>query len=239
MNFIFTPNHQKLAVILTPVIFIISAYLIFRGSSPLWLVGSVVTSLAVSLSLSVGYHRLFSHKSFECNRLWHYIFTFFGTSFFHASPISWCYVHRAHHRYSDTEKDSHITDWSIFLGQRYRKIDESLRGISHLLRDNMQTTVHQYGLLLIGSVAGISLLFGTEFFVFIYCLPVAFTTFVMLMFQIYSHDKNGACDRPLLEFILPMSGEWTHKEHHIAPYKKVFGKYDLGSKLIKCIELRS
>jgi len=193
--------------------------------------------LSISLSLSVGYHRLFSHMSYKCHRAWHYIFAIVGTCTFHASPISWVYVHRAHHRYSDTSKDSHITNWSIVFGDRYRKIDETLKGITHLLKDPMHVFVHKYGLVFIITSLIVSFMLGINFFIFAYCLPVVFTTFVMLMFQIYSHDKNGVVDRPYLEFILPMSGEWTHRGHHSRPGDKFFGKFDLGAKVIKFIQI--
>jgi len=60
-----------------------------------------------TLGLTIGYHRLLSHRSFHCSKAVEYFFVASGYLAFQTSPIWWATLHRAHHRYSDTAKDPH------------------------------------------------------------------------------------------------------------------------------------
>ncbi len=62
--------------------------------------------IAVSgLSITAGYHRLFSHGSYKA--LWpvRLFFALFGAGCFQGSILEWSTDHRDHHRYSDTDRD--------------------------------------------------------------------------------------------------------------------------------------
>jgi len=57
------------------------------------------------VGITAGYHRLFSHRSFDATGLLRMIVTFMGTQSFEGSVFDWCLDHRAHHRYTDTDLD--------------------------------------------------------------------------------------------------------------------------------------
>lgn len=59
------------------------------------------------LGITVGYHRLLAHRSFKCPKIVEYFFVFGGYMGFESSPIWWATLHRAHHRFTDTDKDPH------------------------------------------------------------------------------------------------------------------------------------
>lgn len=59
------------------------------------------------LGVTVGYHRLLSHRSFACPKAVEYFWVMAGYLAFEGSPIWWATIHRAHHRYSDTILDPH------------------------------------------------------------------------------------------------------------------------------------
>lgn len=59
------------------------------------------------LSITVGYHRFFSHKAFETSRLIQFVIGFFGCCQLQGGPIAWSAIHRHHHRFSDKEEDIH------------------------------------------------------------------------------------------------------------------------------------
>ncbi|KAH3673284.1 hypothetical protein WICMUC_003743 [Wickerhamomyces mucosus] len=54
-----------------------------------------------------GYHRLWAHRSFTATSSIKFIYAVFGTSCGLGSIKTWVPIHRAHHRYIDTEKDPH------------------------------------------------------------------------------------------------------------------------------------
>lgn len=65
----------------------------------------LITYMLVGLSITVGYHRCFSHRSFETSPAIESILLFFGAWAFENSALKWANDHRLHHRFVDTEKD--------------------------------------------------------------------------------------------------------------------------------------
>ena len=71
-----------------------------------WTVGlGVVWFLACGLSITAGYHRLFSHRAFEGNALVRLFFVLFGAASVQNSALKWCSDHRRHHSHCDTDAD--------------------------------------------------------------------------------------------------------------------------------------
>jgi|GEM_PF-942757 len=73
-----------------------------------------------SLGVTIGYHRLLSHRSFSCIKPLEYFFVLGGYLAFEGSPIWWAAMHRAHHRYVDTNLDPHSPRyggvWNAYIG---------------------------------------------------------------------------------------------------------------------------
>ncbi len=63
--------------------------------------------LACGLGISMGYHRLLTHRGFETSRAFYYLLAILGTLNFQGGPIHWVGIHRVHHRDSDTDDDPH------------------------------------------------------------------------------------------------------------------------------------
>lgn len=68
------------------------------------LVGMYVVT---ALGITVGYHRLFTHKSFETNATIRFILAAMGSMAVQGPLMQWVAQHRRHHQYSDTYKDPH------------------------------------------------------------------------------------------------------------------------------------
>ncbi len=61
-----------------------------------------------ALGITVGYHRLLTHRSFTCaNKFVEHFWILAGYLAFEGSPIWWATMHRAHHRWVDTPLDPH------------------------------------------------------------------------------------------------------------------------------------
>ncbi len=63
--------------------------------------------LATGLGISMGYHRLLTHRSYKVPLLLEYFFAVCGTLTLEGGPISWVATHRIHHQKSDREGDPH------------------------------------------------------------------------------------------------------------------------------------
>jgi len=106
-------NHQKkdwvniLFLTLTPIIGVAGtiAYTLYVGFHlwmPLMMFGLY---LAVGMSICAGYHRYFSHKSYEASPLVQVFFAIFGAMAAQNSILWWSSSHRVHHKHVDEDWD--------------------------------------------------------------------------------------------------------------------------------------
>ncbi|MCL6432646.1 MAG: acyl-CoA desaturase [Leptolyngbyaceae cyanobacterium HOT.MB2.61] len=59
------------------------------------------------LGITLGFHRLVTHRSFQVPKFLEYFFVFCGTLACQGGPIEWIGMHRIHHLYSDQANDPH------------------------------------------------------------------------------------------------------------------------------------
>lgn len=70
--------------------------------------GLLVGMYALSaLGITVGFHRYFTHKSFETNAVVRFILAALGSMAVQGSVLRWVAQHRRHHQHSDTPADPH------------------------------------------------------------------------------------------------------------------------------------
>jgi len=75
------------------------------------------------LGITIGYHRLLSHRSFKVPRWLEYVLVSGAYLCFEGSPIFWVSNHRLHHRFSDQPGDPHSPKdglWHCFLGWMFK-----------------------------------------------------------------------------------------------------------------------
>lgn len=63
--------------------------------------------IATGLGISMGYHRLHTHRGYKCPLWLEYFFAVCGTLSLEGGPIFWVAVHRIHHQKSDQSGDPH------------------------------------------------------------------------------------------------------------------------------------
>jgi len=63
--------------------------------------------VAVGLGISMGYHRLHTHRSYKLPVPLEYFLAFCGTLSLEGGPIFWVATHRVHHQFSDRPGDPH------------------------------------------------------------------------------------------------------------------------------------
>lgn len=90
------------------------------GVSRLTLVVCAVLYLVRGIGITAGYHRYFAHRSYKTSRAFQFALAVVGTSAVQQGPLWWAAHHRAHHKYSDTDRDVHspITQgfWYAHMG---------------------------------------------------------------------------------------------------------------------------
>ena len=70
-------------------------------------VALVLYVLTAGVGITLGFHRLVSHRSYQVPKLLEYFLVFCGTLAGQGGPIDWVGLHRIHHQYSDLESDPH------------------------------------------------------------------------------------------------------------------------------------
>lgn len=90
-------------------------YIYFYGIS--W--GEIILFLfyfsVTGLGITVGYHRLFAHRTYKAGKWVTFLNLFFGAAAFEKSAIDWASHHREHHRYVDSDKDPYSINKGFFF----------------------------------------------------------------------------------------------------------------------------
>jgi stearoyl-CoA desaturase (Delta-9 desaturase) len=106
-------SRTEKTIMLTAVILPFLGFLV--GVVLLWNQVVSATDLAIlagmyvftGLGVTVGYHRLFTHRAFDAPRPVRYAFAILGSMAVQGSPIDWVADHRRHHAFTDREGDPH------------------------------------------------------------------------------------------------------------------------------------
>ena len=98
---------NALFLTITPIVGIVgSVILAYSNQIPLKTIWLALCLIIMSgISVTAGYHRLFSHASYKASWPVRLIFLLFAASAFEGSALEWSTDHRNHHRYTDTPKD--------------------------------------------------------------------------------------------------------------------------------------
>jgi fatty-acid desaturase len=67
----------------------------------------VFSFLTACLGITLGYHRLFTHRSFQTIKPVEYVLAYLGSLSLQGGPIKWVTTHRLHHKAADKAQDPH------------------------------------------------------------------------------------------------------------------------------------
>jgi fatty-acid desaturase len=97
----------------------------------------VVTWVAGSLGIGLGYHRLLTHRGFKAPKWLERFLAACGTLALQSGPIAWVTTHRIHHAFTETDRDPH----SPRNGSYWAHIGWIFRGTA---QNQPEATVHRY-----------------------------------------------------------------------------------------------
>jgi len=102
-------RNANIGAVLVPFLAVLAAIPLLWNS----LVGAtdlaimVTIYLATAFSITIGYHRLLTHRAFETYRPLKYLFAILGSMAVQGPVIGWVADHRKHHAHTDEEGDPH------------------------------------------------------------------------------------------------------------------------------------
>lgn len=212
----------------------VPAYGLMVGYSPaLWAI-LVVMVIWNGMSITAGYHRLFSHRSYEAHPAVRLIFALGGALAIQNSIKEWCSNHRKHHRYvDDVELDPYSAKRGLFYShigwmlKDYPATDEDYSNIKDLERDPIVNWQYRYYWYLafalniclplvigtaLGDPIGAFLLLGVLRLVICHHTTFFINSLAHLWGRQPYSDKNTAKDNPLIALLT--YGEGYHNFHH-------------------------
>src|SRR5215510_708794 len=75
--------------------------------SPIDLAIALAMYLVTAVGITVGYHRLLTHRSFQTPKPLEYLFAVLGSMAVQGPVMSWVADHRKHHAHTDKDGDPH------------------------------------------------------------------------------------------------------------------------------------
>jgi stearoyl-CoA desaturase (delta-9 desaturase) len=222
---------------LTPVIGVFGtlAYALVNGVEWWQPALLVVLFMLVSFSVTAGYHRGFSHKSYKAHPVLQAYYLFFGALALQNSVLKWSADHRDHHRYVDRDWDPYSIKrgglwahffWLFYTDGKERSYDE----VPDLTSNRMVMWQYRWSHW-IGIVGGLGIptaigwafgspLGGLLWGGFLRIALIHHTTFLVnSVAHLYGTrpytDENSARDNALLAFVT--NGEGYHNFHHKFP----------------------
>ncbi len=222
----------------TPLLALIgTTYLIWTGGIH-WqtLILALIMTIFTGVAVTAGYHRLFSHRSYDGNKFFKLFMLIFGAAAFENSARRWASDHRTHHQFVDTDKDPYNIKRGFFYAHmgwvclKYRDAGSRYNNVADLSADPLVMWQEKY-YVAIGVVAGyfmpmaVALLWGDPLGALILAgftrmvLNHHFTFCInsfchMLGSQPYS-DENSARDSWFMALFT--YGEGYHNFHHKFP----------------------
>lgn len=93
---------------LPPIGLVVAIVLLWRRAiGPLELGLMIGFYVITALGVTLGYHRMFTHRAFESSRAFRAIMAVMGSMAVEGSVITWVADHRKHHAFTDVEGDPH------------------------------------------------------------------------------------------------------------------------------------
>ncbi len=99
----------NLAVVVLPFLGIVALVVTLWGWGFDWVDLGLLLGMytLTAVGITVGYHRLFTHRAFETNKVVQFLLAVLGSMAVEGPLLKWVAIHRRHHQCSDTPDDPH------------------------------------------------------------------------------------------------------------------------------------
>lgn len=196
---------------------------------------SAVLLYVTGLSVTAGYHRLYSHTTYKINPVIEAILLIFSTMATQGSVLRWAYDHRKHHAFVDTDRDPYSIKkgfWYahfLWLLEKPEEIEDKM--VADLLKKPLLRFQHRfYGSLMVVTNVLTSLVVGWYLgdylgaFLFVWFVRLFFLHHFTWFINSLAHtwgarafcQELSAVDNYLISLLT--FGEGYHNYHHTFSY---------------------
>ena len=221
--------------------------MIMYGTWQHWILAFFVYFMTGCFGMTMTFHRLLSHKSWNPPK-WFYKFgTLCGFYGLTGSSIGWVAVHREHHHHTDKEGDPHSPRHHGFFKVQWLSMFETPKPkyAIHLIRDKFHMFLHRWYFQLHLLIAGFWLIVDPMLLVAAYLFPAMILwnagSFINTLTHMFGYRNFNTTDDstniPVLGIL--MWGEGWHNNHHADPnnpsFKRKWWEFDVGGFFIKLL----
>ena len=189
--------------------------------------------IAVGFGISLGYHRLHTHQSYQCPVWMQYALAVCGTLTLEGGPIFWVGTHRVHHSKSDQPGDPHSPregafwshmGWILFGETNHNNTKLMSKYAPDLARHRFYLWLNNYHWVPLAVLGALLYAWGgLPMFLWGICLRVTYGLHVTWLINSATHmfgsKRFDAGDDSRNSFILAVLtfGEGWHNNHHAHP----------------------
>jgi stearoyl-CoA desaturase (delta-9 desaturase) len=210
-------------------------YGIQYGYSASAVVAFAVITWLTGMSITGGYHRLWSHNAYEAHPVLRVWYALWGAAAMQNTILDWCSGHRVHHRHcDDVDLDPYSANrglWFSHMGWMLRKYPSGqvdFKNVKNLMNDPIVMWQYKYYLpitlgmnfgipiilgLIFGDVVGMLLLAGVARLVLAHHITFFINSIAHKWGSQPYTDENTARDNTFFAFLT--HGEGYHNYHHI------------------------
>ena len=187
--------------------------------------------LIFGFGVSLTFHRSITHKALDMHPFIELIGKFFASVGGTGSPISWVLIHRAHHKYSDTDQDPHSAkDVLKYVIGKYPTV--SAKGMRKLAESKFNKFIHRHYYLIILTYGTLWGVMGLDYFCYGFIYPMVLNMLAGHFVNWYTHSNymlnyrlHETKDTSQNNLVIGMLtwGEGFHNTHHRYPGRANFG----------------
>jgi stearoyl-CoA desaturase (delta-9 desaturase) len=224
-NGVFLITYHVLLLALVPV------YLVYFKLSWGIILSSVILLYLTGMSITGGYHRLFSHQTYKTNKFIEAVFLFFGSMATQGSALRWSNDHRLHHAHIDQDEDPYSVKrgfwYAHFLWMFESQPPIKEKVVKDLTRSKLVVFQHKHYELCMVVSNVIATLFvgwltGDYFGAFVFAWLVRlfflhhFTWFINSLAHYWGHQNYSTEHSAVDNYVLSLLtfGEGYHNYHH-------------------------
>jgi stearoyl-CoA desaturase (delta-9 desaturase) len=207
--------------------------MLFWATWPYWLLTVIGYFFMSCIGASVGYHRLFSHRSFEPPKWFENVCVHAGNLAGMGSSLSWVATHRAHHHHTDkSDQDPHSPHHHKWYEVLWLGMFEPVhvRYVKDLLRDARHLWWHKNYFWVHITVAATGMVISPALYASLILAPQALSWTVGGALNYANHmwgyRNHSTTDNSTNNWIFAVVywGEGWHNNHHANPKKWNFGE---------------
>ena len=228
------PNGRKINWPTAVVLFFLhigAVAALFMFSWKAFLVALALHWVAVGWGISLGYHRLHTHQSYQCPLWLQYFFAVCGTLTLEGGPMFWVGTHRIHHAKSDQPGDPHSPrlggafwshiGWILFGETNHNDSKFMAKFAPDLAKHKFYWWLNTYHWIPV-TITGLALLAfgGLPMFLWAFCFRIVYGLHVTWLINsathIFGRRRFATTDDSRNSFILAVLtfGEGWHNNHH-------------------------